>query len=126
MKKFFICAITLLLFTGCATIISGTRQMVVFAAPEGTRIFNDGIKLAEIPRGEEAVSVLMNRSLNGLFLIAKKDGYKDTRFFVKTSVNGVVFINILLGGVIGGAVDLATGAAAKYPNYIEIEMEPLP
>ena len=112
---------------GCATIFSGTSQSIVFSAPAGTRIYSDGILIAEVPQGYDAVSTRVNRSLNGLSMVAKKDGYKDAYFYVRPRANGVVFVNILLfpGMVLGGAIDLLTGAAAEYPNYIQIGMEPL-
>lgn len=125
MKKIIILVLIAAAFASCATIISGSRQSVIFSAPSGTKLYVDGVKVAEIPEGYDSVSTKLDRSLNGLDMVAKKDGYRDTHFRVKSSVNGVVFINIILGGIIGGAVDLATGAAAKFPNYIEVELQPL-
>ena len=113
--------------SGCATIFSGSSQSIVFSAPAGTKIYSDGILLAEVPQGYDAVSTRVNRSLNGISMVAKKDGYKDAYFYIRPQVNGVVFVNILLGPamLLGGAVDLITGSAAEYPNYIQIGMEPL-
>lgn len=116
-----------LTFSGCATIFSGSNQSIVFSAPAGTRIYMDGFLLAEVPQGYDAVSTRVGRSLNGMSMVAKKEGYKDAYFYVRSRVNGVVFVNILLGPsmLLGGAIDLITGAAAEYPNYIQIGMEPL-
>jgi hypothetical protein len=125
MKKFVIVILAGLLLAGCATIISGSRQTVVFAGPEGTRIFQEGIKVAEIPQGETEIATLLDRSVNGSYFVARKEGYHDTRFYVRMKVNGVVFVNLIIGGIVGGVIDVATGAAAKYPDYIEVEMEPL-
>lgn len=127
MNKFFILILIAFTFAGCATIFTGTTQSVVFSAPAGTRIYMDGIKIAEVPIGYDAVSVRLDKSINGSSMIARKDGYKDAYFYLKGRVNGVVFVNILLGPclIIGGAVDMVTGAAVNYPNYVEIEMEPL-
>ncbi len=127
MKKLIIVILAGLLLAGCATIISGSRQTVIFSAPEGTRIFREGIKVAEIPQGETEAFVRMDRSLSGAYFVAKKEGFHDTRFYVRMRVNGVVFVNLVIPGgvIIGTIVDLATGAAAKYPNFIEIEMDPI-
>ena len=126
MKKLIIIALAAMLLTSCATIISGTKQTVIFSAMEGTAIYSEGIIMAEIPSGYKQVAVEIPRSLNSKFLTARKDGYQDTNFFLRPSVNGVVFVNILLlpGVLIGGAIDCATGAAAKYPEYIQIIMYP--
>lgn len=127
MKKLILLVLVVLTFTGCASMFTGTTQTIVFSAPEGTKIFMDGMKIAEVPPGYDAVSVRVGKRLSGAGMVAKKEGYQDTHFFLRTRVNGVVFVNILLGPVfwVGGIVDLATGAAAKMPNYVEVEMAPL-
>jgi len=127
MKKLLFFVAVCLTLSGCATIFSGSRQSIVLSAPAGTKIFSDGILIAEVPQGYDAISVRVNRSLSGMSMMAKKDGYKDTYFYLRPRVNDVVFINILLGpGVLfGGGIDLITGAAAEFPNYIQIGMEPL-
>ena len=125
MKKLLLIAVSLFLFASCATIITGTNQTVVFAAPAGTSIYMDGMKIAEITEGEQTCTAHIKRSISSQLLVAKKEGYKNTTFQLKAKVNGVVFVNIILGGIIGGAVDLATGAAGKYQDYIEIELEPI-
>ena len=127
MKKFLLFILVCIAFTGCATLFSGSRQSMVFSAPAGTKIFSDGILLAEVPEGYDAVSIMVDRRLGGMNMMARKEGYKDTLFFVRSQVNGTVFVNILLGPamLLGGAIDLITGSAAKYPNYIQIGMEPL-
>lgn len=124
MKKFLLLILACFALAGCATIFTGTKQSVIFAAPEGTRIYKDGVKIAEIPQGYDSVSVRLDKSVGGLNLVAKKDGYRDTYFRVGTTVNGVVFVNILIGAI-WAVVDVATGAAINYPNYIEVEMLPL-
>ena len=127
MKKVLIIVLMAMTLTSCATIFSGSKQNVVFSAPEGTRLYMDGIKIAEVPQGYDAVSVRLDRKISGSYMVAKKAGYNDTFFYIQTKVNGTVFINILMGPymLIGGGIDLLTGAAAQYPNYIEIEMLPL-
>lgn len=124
MKKFLLLILAMFTLAGCATIFSGTKQSVVFSAPAGTKFYMDGMKIAEVPAGYDSVSVVVDRNINGMNMVAKKDGYRDTHFHVRATVNGVVFVNILIGAV-WAVVDIATGAAAKYPNYVEVEMLPL-
>ena len=124
MKKIIFLILAMFTLVSCATIFTGTKQSVIFTASEGTKFYVDGRKIAEIPAGYDSVSITVDRNINGLDMVAKKDGYRDAHFHVKATVNGVVFVNILVGAV-WGAVDIATGAAVRYPNYVEVEMHPL-
>jgi hypothetical protein len=66
------------------------------------------------------------RSQNHTFLF-KKDGYQDDSFSITSSTSGWVWGNVLLGGIIGGVVDLATGAARKLSHdAIHVTLVPLP
>lgn len=127
MQKVILLLLLAVLFTGCSTIFSGTRQSIVFSAPAGTGIYMDGLKIAEVPHGYDAVSVTVNRRLRGADMVARREGYRDTHFYLRPNFNGTVFVNILMGPymIVGGLVDVLSGAAVKYPNYIEVEMLPL-
>lgn len=126
MKRLIFCVVAagvVLSMSRCATIISGSRQSVTFVAPENTRIYQDGVVIARVPEGATTVETKVKRELSSPLLMARHDDYADTPFTLKSKVNGVVFVNLLLGGLIGAGIDLATGAACKYPNYVEIEMQ---
>lgn len=132
MKRFIFMAITavalIFSFSGCASIFSGSQQMVVFSAPEGTKFYMNGIKIAEVREGDSSATVWLSRNQRSPHITAKKAGYKDANFILQARVNGAIFVNILLiypPLIISGAtIDLVTGAAAKYPNYVTIEMVP--
>jgi hypothetical protein len=47
---------------------------------------------------------------------------EDGTVYAKSDTKGMVFGNILLGGVVGAGVDIATGAAYDYPEVIAVEM----
>lgn len=96
---------------GCATILADESETINFTShPAGQTVVVDGANYkmpckvtlgrdtdhaATFPNGE---TVMIERSFNGLFLV-----------------------NILLGGLIGMVVDLATGAVNKNlsPNHLE-------
>lgn len=123
---FFVLLITM---SSCATIFTGTRQNVTFVANEGTKIYYQGVKIAEVSEGRSQTVTRVNKCLNSQILVAKHPDYEDTPFYLQANLNGVVFLNIIWGGIIGGAIDCATGAACKFPNYVEIDMvrkSPLP
>jgi phosphoketolase len=47
-----------------------------------------------------------------------KEGFGTESIVVKSATKGMAAGNIIFGGVIGGGVDVATGAAYDYPNLI--------
>jgi hypothetical protein len=53
----------------------------------------------------------------------RKDGYVSETVTLTSGVGGTVAGNILLGGIIGGGIDMASGAAYKlYPETINIAL----
>ena len=67
-------------------------------------------------------SVTVHRSYENLNVVCKKDGHEPGLASVKSSTKGMVAGNVIFGGVIGGAVDVATGAAYDYPPVVTIRM----
>ncbi|MBY0307347.1 MAG: SHOCT domain-containing protein [Phycisphaerales bacterium] len=56
----------------------------------------------------------------------QKDGYQTQSSVVTSCVSGWFAGNILLGGIIGGAVDLASGAAYRLvPENLSVTLSPL-
>lgn len=116
---FFVLLITM---SSCATIFSGSQQNITIAAIEGTKIYYQGVKIAEVRAGDVQATTRVNKCLSSQVLVAKHPECDDTSFFLPARLNGLVFLNILCGGIIGGAIDCATGAACKFPNYVEVDM----
>jgi len=71
-------------------------------------------------------SVELKRDQNHTFVF-HKDGYQDTSATVTSGTSGWVWGNLLAGGIIGGVVDFATGAAYKFSDdTLTVNMTPLP
>jgi len=84
-------------FSSCATIFSGPRQTIsIYSTPDGATVMvNDSIY------GKTPMHMNMKRTLNSL-----------------------VFFNILIGGVIGLAVDASTGAMYDvYPDHVNAQLK---
>jgi hypothetical protein len=120
--SFFTPAVALLMFSGCASIVSGTNQSLLISTPEcpgaSCDLSND--------KGNWSVpqtpgSVVVHRAYGDLSITCRKDG-KIASISVKSSTKGMAFGNILIGGGIGAGVDVATGAAYDYPQSISIPM----
>jgi PEGA domain len=94
--------------TGCATIISGTHQEVkINSLPAGAAVTVDGA-----PRGVTPVVLKLSRRPSHT-LTLQKDGFQPESCIINSGFNGWFLGNILLGGVIGMAVDGIDGASSK-------------
>jgi hypothetical protein len=70
-------------------------------------------------------SVELKRDENHSFVF-HKDGYQDSSATVTSGTSGWVWGNLLAGGIVGGVVDFATGAAYKFSNdTLSVDMTPL-
>lgn len=117
MKRFFYYAVWVLflfmafLANGCATIMSGTKHTLnVECEPEDSKIYINGA-LHKSPCSQDVERGI--RAISKNKVVVEKDGYKPCEFNLSGSVHPWVFGNIILGGLIGLAIDLGTGAATS-------------
>lgn len=124
MKK--ILAITLILSTtACASITTGSSQNLsvdTFPQKEARcQLTNDkGSWFINQTPG----SVTVSRAYSPLNVSCEKDGWKGIST-VQSKTKGIVFANIvfgLVGVVVGGAIDVGTGAAYDYTPLINVNM----
>jgi hypothetical protein len=104
--------------TGCASIVTGQDQQVSVATPncpnaECTLTNPEGTYYLTTPG-----TVTVDKEYDDLVVSCKKEGVDPFIMQVSSSTKGMAFGNILLGGVIGAGVDMATGAAYDYPDHI--------
>ncbi|MBC7627734.1 PEGA domain-containing protein [Ferruginibacter sp.] len=92
-------------FTHCATIIHGSRQTVVIVCdPKKAAVDIDGINVGYTP-----YLARLTRKNKHLVKI-EMDGYIPYEITLKRKLDGWIFGNIMIGGIIGIAVDAATGS----------------
>jgi len=115
--------ISLLAVSGCATVVNGrTEPLGLSSNPAGAEVSIDNGELKVIT----PTSVELKRDQNHSFVF-HKDGYQDTSATVTSGTSGWVWGNLLAGGIIGGVVDFATGAAYKFSDdTLTVNMTPLP
>jgi len=104
--------------SGCATVVSGTKQRVGFdSTPQGAT--------AKLSSGEEVKTpgqLELSRSQT-YDVIFEKDGYVPAQSHIGQTTNSTVFGNILLGGLIGMIVDSSTGAAYDlHPAIVSVTL----
>ena len=92
--------------SGCATVINGTSQdFSINTDPGGAR--------ARVSTGTECTTpceVSLKRR-HDVRIDITKEGYEPAYVLVQSRTGGAIAGNVLLGGLVGGVVDAASGAA---------------
>jgi len=118
--------VALLALGGCATITTGHSQSVVVDTdPHGAA--------CRLTREEKDVAVVnptpgtatVSKSFGRLDVQCTKDGYQSTLGVLAADFQAMTLGNILLGGLIGIAVDAASGAMMKYPGSVKYTLIPV-
>jgi hypothetical protein len=92
-----------------------------FSNPAGAEVSIDGGVMKVVT----ATNVELKRNENHSFVF-HKDGYQDSSATVTSGTSGWVWGNLLAGGIVGGVVDFATGAAYKFSDdTLSVNMAPL-
>lgn len=106
-----------MLVSGCASIITGGHDdIMVKTDPEGAdcTVYRGADVLGHInptPGG-----IVVRRSYDDILVRCVKDGYGDSEAMNTSGVNGWLFGNIALGGLIGIIIDTATANATSYDS----------
>lgn len=124
MKKFLTlsCLAASLSLTGCASILTGhTENLSVETNPAGAHcaLSNDKGKWY-VQNTPDKITV--SESSTDLNYICQK-GTKKCSDSLHSSAKPAVFGNLLVGGIIGAAVDAETGAAFSYPTKINCALK---
>lgn len=89
---------------------TGTKDIINFNTnPQGASVYIDGVEICKTP-----CEMPINRSVNDKLAEFKLDGYKVSVVKLDKEFNVVSILNIAVGGLIGWAIDAATGSIMKY------------
>ena len=122
---FFILAVTVLLSSGCATIVKGSSQGVtVKTDPPGAN--------CELSKNGKSVGIVnptpgtvqLGKGASALDVICKKSGYLDANAKLPSSFQAWTLGNAILGGVVGIVVDAGSGAMHEYQPEISMRLLP--
>jgi hypothetical protein len=108
--------------SGCATVVNSPRQRIGVASnPPGATVIIDNQHYLTTP-----ATIELARDQNHTFVF-KKEGYLDDSFVITSGTSGWVWGNVLLGGLVGGVVDFASGAARKLSHdTVHVTLRPIP
>lgn len=110
---------------GCASIVAGKNQPIsVETRHKGQPVKGAHCELMN-DKGKWYVttpgSIMIQKSYGDLAARCEKEGYDPGIATVRSSA-GMVWGNIIFGGLIGLAVDATQGAGFDYPSLITVEM----
>ena len=108
--------------SGCATIVQGTTETVsVNSIPEegaSCSLHNsEGTWYVTTPG-----SVTVHKTKTNLIIRCKKDGFTPVQTVATSRFGGTTAGNIIAGGVIGLAVDAASGANYYYDSPVTVSL----
>ena len=109
--------------SSCSTIMKGSRQSInVESTPAGANCImrREGTVLA---RRKTPFITNIEKDSDEIITECKKRGYHRGTKSTDSDVSGWVWGNILLGGIIGLAVDAGTGAMYEYPSNIYLNLD---
>ncbi len=112
-----------MLLPACATVINGTSEdVVVSTSPPGAACAVDraGARLGAVPQTPGSLHV--EKSKNELTVTCGKAGFQTATVTRSPSFSLMTFGNVFVGGLIGVAVDLASGANYQYPSDIRLDL----
>lgn len=119
-----VCATGLL--AGCASITKGTTQSVSLDTPgaQGATctLTSEGIgsKTVVTP-----ATFTLDKSQHNVNVTCKKTCYQDGAGVIASHTEAMTAGNIIVGGVVGLAVDAASGAMNKYNDNNQVSMVPI-
>lgn len=119
------CLLAALLFSGCATVTRGTKDVLVIESDPS----NADVSLSNGMVGKTPTSFKVPRK-HALTVTIQKDGYESAIVQVNPAVSGGgaagMAGNVLVGGIIGVGVDAVTGATMSLrPNPVRVTLVPL-
>lgn len=117
--SFLICLSLIMLTSGCATIICGTRQTVKFASTPT----NASVLIDEVNVGQTPFETRLKRDREYKVVI-KLDGYLPYETKLTKEFNAWYIGNIVFGGLIGLIIDPITGAIYKLsPKELNAQLQ---
>lgn len=114
-----------LLVQGCATVTSGTtHSLAVVTDPAGAtcQVKRDGQVIGVVNPTPGTVTV--SKSVRPLAIDCTRAGGQPGAAVVQPEFQAMTLGNLLLGGVIGLAIDAASGAMGNYPPNVTVVLAP--
>ena len=128
MKKLFrlpVLMLALATLSACATVTSGTdHTLLVESDPAGAACMlrRDGANIGAVNPTPSAIRI--SKSRHDITVNCEKAEHEPTSRTVAAGFQAMTLGNVLIGGVVGLAADLASGAAITYPESVKVVLWP--
>ena len=111
------------LLVGCSTLTTGTTQTVSVITPgaEGASCELTSPEVGVINVITPA-QVVLSKSQHSVKVMCRKECFTDGMGLINSNFEEMTAGNLLIGGVVGVAVDASSGAMNKYDPHVQIEM----
>ena len=109
----------------CATMVGGTTQEVfIESEPAGAfcKVDRQGVVVGVI--SPTPGKVALSRSRESVIVSCTLAGFEQSNEVLVASFTGATVGNLLLGGLVGIAIDASSGANNKYPDRVLVVMTP--
>ncbi len=130
-SKFFLFVVgasVTLLMSSCASLFTKSTKEVTFRGIPGTTVIDadKNRPLAELGQNGFATAKV-KKQLKSKNLKARNDGYEPLDFQLHTKIQPAFWGNIILGGIPGMGIDVATGKMMTYKeDFLDVTLKPLP
>lgn len=117
-----LCGLVVLTSSGCCSIFSGsTQKIMISSTPPGAKVTADNGTSIITPG-----SIVLERKSKHT-LVAKLSGHEPQQVELGQRLNNWVWANILIGGLIGLAIDIASGSINELdPKDVDFNFEGAP
>jgi len=115
----------LLTLPACSTLTTGSdHTMTVATEPPGAacELVRQGVVIGAV--NPTPGSVRITKSQHDITVNCTRAGHEVGTQVVKADFQAMTLGNVLVGGVIGIGVDLASGAAASLPSAVQVRLPP--
>ncbi len=126
MRRTMLAVMALGLLGGCASIVEGTSQQItVNTDPQGAacELMRDGQVISKIARTPAEITV--QKTKHDITIACALEGFAESTRINESGVEEMTAGNIILGGLVGWAIDSATGADNEYDDSVLIVLEPM-
>ncbi len=123
MPRFLITLVSVFILSGCASVLEDSRQVVSVRAVCGAQSM-PAVCVAENSRGRWSFTaprdIVVSKDLYALRVTCRSVLVEPHTVQVPAVVQGAVAGNVLLGGLVGAAIDLGSGRGLAYPSQVDV------
>jgi hypothetical protein len=120
--------LTLLGLGACASVLNGASQNLVVKTKSGMRDVAGASCTLSNNKGTWYVTspgaVTVHRGADNLNVRCEYPGYIANAGSAPPTTGDLVFGNLIVGGVVGAAIDVGDGSAYDYPSPIIVNLQP--